>query len=87
MEEKISAPDVSNLLKQPEDSFNVKNDGLPRPYFDDAVISQAYTTKHFHPYLEGTLITLELVDSQPVFALWEDFDRTYGHPQNLYKEK
>lgn len=78
IQEKTSAPDASNLVKQIEDSFNTLDGSqLPTPYFDDAMITQIYGTKHWHPYVEGVAVNLELWLSEPVFVKWEDFPNQY----------
>lgn len=72
--EKLSAPDVSNLLKQPEDALRDKENrsGFPMPYNDDAQIVQVYSSKHYHPSHEGMLLRLEFYHGEDVEAAWVD---------------
>lgn len=69
--EKVTAPDVSNLGKQVEDSLNPrKSINFPGAFIDDRLITQLYVTKNWHPTLEGTLYTFELWDSTEPWSVY-----------------
>lgn len=75
---KMGTPDASNLLKQPEDALEFR-EGSASLYMDDRQITDTYSCKRYHPYLEGVLITAQLRDDTEILIPWEHtgirFDR------------